>query len=123
MSNYFRNRLESFKYAFKGIQTLFSETPNATIHLVMAILAVIFGFILSVSPSEWIAICIVIGFVFALEAVNTALENLSDVACNKEIHPTIKKVKDLAAASVLLAAIAALVVGTIIFLPKLISLI
>lgn len=123
MSNYVNNRLKSFKYAFQGIVTLFRETPNAAIHLVLAILAVLLGFILSISPVEWIAICIVIGLVFALEAVNTALENLSDFACNKETHPAIKKAKDLGAASVLLAAIAAFIVGLIVFLPKLISLI
>lgn len=123
MSNYVNNRLKSFKYAFQSIVTLFRETPNANIHLVLAILAVLLGFILSISPVEWIAICIVIGLVFALEAVNTALENLSDFACNKEIHPVIKKAKDLGAAAVLLAAIAAFIVGLIVFLPKLISLI
>lgn len=123
MSKYLNNRLNSFKYAFKGISTLFRETPNAIIHLISAIIAVILGFILSISATEWVAICIVIGLVFALEAVNTSLENLSDFACKKEIHPAIKKVKDLAAAGVLLAAIAAFIVGIIIFLPKLLSLI
>lgn len=123
MSKYINNRLNSFKYAFQGIAMLFRETPNAIIHLVLAIIAVILGFILSISATEWIAVCIVIGLVFALEAVNTALENLSDYACKKEIHPAIKKTKDLAAAGVLLAAIAALIVGIIIFLPKLLSLI
>ncbi len=123
MNNYANNRLKSFKYAFQGIATLFRETPNAAIHLVLTILAVLLGFILSISPVEWIAICIVIGLVFALEAVNTALENLSDFACKKETHPAIKKAKDLGAAAVLLAAIAAFIVGLIVFLPKLISLI
>lgn len=122
MSNYTKKRLLSFKYAFEGIRTLFVETPNAQIHLFMAILAVALGFFLKIARSEWLAVIIVIGLVFAMEGVNTAIENLSDFACDKEIHPTIKKVKDLAAGAVLIMAIAALVVGIVVFLPKIIDL-
>lgn len=121
MSNYLRRRILSFKYAFRGVQTLFFETPNALIHLILAILAVIMGILFNISQSEWLAIIVVIGLVFAMEAMNTAIETLSDYACKKEIHPAIKKVKDLAATSVLLAAIAALIVGIIVFLPKIIQ--
>lgn len=121
MGNYLKQRILSFKYAFRGIRTLFSETPNALIHLIIAILAVVLGFLLRISPTEWLAVIIVIGAVFAMEAANTAVETLSDYACKKEIHPAIKKVKDLAAAGVLLTAIAALIVGMIVFLPKIIQ--
>lgn len=122
MDNYLRRRILSFKYAFRGVRTLFSETPNALIHLILAVLAVIMGFLFNISQTEWMAIIIVIGLVFAMEAINTAVETLSDYACNKKRHPAIKKVKDLAAAGVLLAAISALIVGIIVFLPKIIAL-
>jgi len=56
-----------------------------------------------------------------LEAINSALETLADYACNREIHPLIKKGKDLAAGGVLIAALTALVVGVVVFLPKIIA--
>ncbi|NMB50395.1 MAG: diacylglycerol kinase family protein [Bacteroidales bacterium] len=122
MNSYLKNRLQSFRYAFRGLRTLFEETPNARIHSVMALLAVALGFWLHISTTEWLAICIVIGMVLALEAMNTAIEMLSDFASQRQMHPMIKKVKDAAAASVLIAAIAALAVGILVFLPKLIAL-
>jgi len=119
--NYIKKRIQSFGYAFQGLGTLFRETPNAQIQLIAAIVAVTMGFVLHISTEEWLAVIIVIGLVLALEALNSSLETLADYACNKEIHPLIRKVKDLAAAGVLLAALAALVVGIVLFLPKIIS--
>lgn len=80
------------------------------------------GFLFQISSVEWLAIIIVIGMVFALEAMNTAIETLADFACDKKRHPLIKIVKDVSAAGVLLAAIAALFVGIVVFLPKIIGL-
>lgn len=116
--SYIKKRIRSFAYAFSGLRSLFKETPNALIHLIATIFAVSLGFIYKISNNEWLAIIIVIGAVFSMEAINTALERLSDYTCNKEIHPAIKKVKDISAAAVLIAALAALAVGIIIFLPK-----
>ncbi|MGI6048955.1 MAG: diacylglycerol kinase family protein [Petrimonas sp.] len=121
MSNFFKKRVHSFKYAFQGVATLFRETPNAIIHLIMAILAILLGIFFSISTTEWLAIIIVIGLVFAFEAINTSIETLSDFVC-KQRNEAIKKVKDLVAAGVLVAAIAALATGILIFLPKIIEL-
>lgn len=118
MHPYIQKRILSFKYAFRGIKILISGTPNARIHAVLALLAISLGFVFRISPTEWIVICIAIGLVFAMEAINTAIETLADYACNKQIDSRIAKAKDLAAAGVLMAAIAALVVGIIVFLPK-----
>jgi diacylglycerol kinase len=120
MHSYFQKRILSFKYAFRGIKVLIGGTPNARIHAVLTLLAISLGFVFRISPTEWIMICIAIGLVFAMEAMNTALETLADYACNKQIDNRIAKAKDLAAAGVLMAAIAALAVGIIIFLPKII---
>ena len=111
----------SFKYAFQGVATLFRETPNAVIHLILAISAILMGFMFSISTAEWLAVTVVIGLVLALEAVNTSIETLADLV-SKERNATIKKVKDLAAAGVLLAAMASLAVGVLVFLPKIIEL-
>lgn len=113
-----KRRLQSFMYAFQGVRELFRDTPNARIELLVAAIAIILGVVLRISTGEWIAIVILIGVVFAMEAINTAIETLADYACDGKIHPAIRKAKDLAAAGVLLVAIASLVVGFIIFLPK-----
>ncbi|MCE5206611.1 MAG: diacylglycerol kinase family protein [Porphyromonadaceae bacterium] len=117
---YLKNRIRSFSYAFSGLRLLFRETPNALIQLIIAITAVVTGFALHISSAEWLAVILAIGLVLALEAINSALETLADYACHEEIHPVIKKVKDLAAAGVLIAALAALAVGLVVFLPKII---
>lgn len=70
---------------------------------------------------EWIAIAIVSGSVWATEALNTALERLSDHVC-PEKHPAIQQTKDMAAAAVLITAIVALIVGSVIFIPKVVKL-
>ena len=70
---------------------------------------------------EWVAVAFAIGLVFSGEIFNSAIEDLSDVVC-PERDDRIKKVKDLAAAAVLVNAITALAVGLLVFLPKIIAL-
>lgn len=120
--SYIKERLLSFKHAINGVVILFRKTPNAKIQLALAVAVILLGILLGISKMEWIAVIIVIGFVLAMEAFNTSLERLSDYTCNKKYHPLIKTVKDLAAAAVLIAAITALIIGIIIFLPKIINL-
>lgn len=113
-----RKRLKSFKYAFDGLKVLIKEEHNARIHLIIAILAVIAGFVLKISPGEWLAICILIGLILAMEIFNSVIENICD-HISPEWNPTIKKIKDLMAAAVLIVAIIAVICGIIIFAPKL----
>jgi diacylglycerol kinase (ATP) len=110
------SRLKSFSHAFRGIWTLFREEPNARIHLVAAVVAVGLGLYLGITRMEWIAILGVIALVFSAELINTAIEQLADVV-SPEFHPKIKLVKDLAAAAVLVFAIFALCVASLIFTP------
>lgn len=114
----FRKRLRSFAYAFNGIRLLIQNEPNAWIHCAAAISAVALGFVLQISRLEWITIVVVIGMVLAAEAVNSSIEALADLV-SPEYNEAIKRTKDLAAGAVLLVAIAAAVVGCIIFIPKL----
>jgi diacylglycerol kinase len=114
-----KKRLMSFKYAFNGLKTLIKEEYNARIHVAIAICTVLAGFFFKISGSEWIAITFCIGMVMALEMINSAMENLADFV-SPEKHDKIKKIKDLAAGAVLLAAVVAVVVGLIVLLPKII---
>jgi diacylglycerol kinase (ATP) len=115
-----KERIKSFNYAFAGLKTLFVEEHNARIHLVSAVIAIALGFVFKISFNEWISLIVVMGLVFICELINTSLEAMADFA-SLEKHPQIKKVKDLAAASVLISAIVALLVGIIIFCPKIIN--
>lgn len=112
-------RITSFYYAFKGVADVLRTQINMRIHLMAALTAIVLGIVLNISTLEWIAICICIGMVMALEAMNTAVEYLTDLV-SPEYHPLAGKAKDAAAAAVLLAAMAALVVGWVVFGPKLV---
>jgi len=113
----FRERLAGFRCAFNGLKILINEEHNALIHLFVACCVVIAGFVFQISKNEWIAIIFCIGLVIALELINSAIENTADFV-SKERSETIKKIKDLSAGAVLVAAIASAVIGLIVFLPK-----
>ncbi len=110
-------RMRSFGYAFDGLRYLFSHEGNAKLHLLATLLVVAAGFIFGISAGEWVAIVICIGAVISAEGMNTALEKLCDKV-SPERDPLIKIAKDVAAGSVLMLAIASVVVAMLIFIPK-----
>ena len=114
--------MHSFKYAFNGLRILLNGEHNSWIHLFVTVCVLVAGFVFKISNGEWIAVIFCIGMVFALELVNTAIENMADFV-SKEYHESIKKIKDLAAGAVLVGAIVATAIGLIIFLPKILELI
>jgi len=111
-----KERLNSFKYAIKGIGLLFTE-PNAKIHLGFTFLTLAGGFFFSVNQMEWCILIIAIAMVLAAEAMNTAIEYLTDLVSPNH-HPLAGKTKDVAAGAVLILAIGAAIVACIIFIPK-----
>ena len=111
------NRIRSFGYAFNGLKILFKEEHNARVQLFAAMAVVIAGFVFNISNTEWVAIVFAIGFVLAMEAINSAIEGLADFV-SPEKHEMIKKVKDLSAAGVLISALTASIIGLFVFLPK-----
>lgn len=113
-------RGNSFTYAFEGIRAFFREEHNALLHLAATVLVVLLSFIFPVSGTEAIALVLVTGFVWAAELFNTAIEKMTDLF-TKERHPSVKYIKDISAAAVLVAALAAGLTGAIIFIPKIIS--
>lgn len=114
----FRKRLRSFRYAFNGIRLLVTKEHNAWIHCFAAVCVVIAGILLEISKMEWIACVSMIGAVMAAEAINSAVEAMADFM-SPQYSEAIKRTKDLAAGAVLLLAIAAAIVGGIVFFPKL----
>lgn len=114
------DRLKSFNYAFNGLKILIQEEHNARIHFFVALIVIIGGFIYSISSMEWIIVIFAIGFVIAFELINTAIEQIANFI-SPEKHESIKRIKDIAAAAVLISVITAILIGFIIFLPKIFS--
>ena len=114
-------QLKTFRYAFQGLQWFFTSEIKAKIHSVCGLAAIILGVILKISLTEWMLIAIAIGLVFITEIINTGIELMVDEWV-KEQNTAAGRIKDLAAGAVLIAAIVSLVIGVIVFLPKLIEL-
>jgi len=117
----FRKRIISFKYAFNGLKILIIEEHNSRIHIFASLCVLIAGFLFRISISEWIAVIFCIGLVIALELINSAIENIADFVSPKQ-DTKIKKIKDLSAGAVLFSAIISVIIGLIVFLPKIVAL-
>ncbi len=113
---------EKFLNAFRGFYVLSKTTRHLFIHLTSALVVIVFGFYFKVSSLEWIALIFAIGFVLVTEALNTAIEIDMDLT-SPEYHPYARDTKDVAAAAVLLSVFVAIIIGLIIFLPKVLNLI
>lgn len=113
-----RKRLKSFRFAFNGIRLLITREHNAWIHCFAAVCVITAGCTIGLSATEWIAITFAIGMVLAAEAVNSSIEALADLV-SPGYNEAIKRTKDLAAGAVLILALAAAIIGLIIFIPKL----
>lgn len=108
----------SFKYAFEGIFAALKEEPNIKFHLTATLLVIVIGFLLKISRTDWMLIILLIGLVISVELTNTAIEAVVDSFTEQE-HPQAKLAKDISAGAVLVAAVAAAIAGTIIFIPYL----
>lgn len=113
--------LRSFRYAFAGLWTLIRTQRNARIHFALTGLVVLLGLVSGLSRAEWMALVLTIALVLAAEAFNTAIESLVDLV-SPAPHPLARQSKDIGAGAVLLTVIAAVVVGALIFLPRLLRL-
>jgi len=107
-------RAKSFTYATRGIYIFIKTTHNAWVHLVILAIAIALGVYFDITHIEWMMLTLAGGFVLVTEALNTAIEidiNLT----SPEYHPYARDTKDVAAGAVLIAAIAASIIGLLIF--------
>ena len=111
--------LNSFGYAVKGLKIVLRSQQNIWIHLTIACIVVVSGFSAKLSATEWCIIVLAIFLVLAMETVNSAIEKLVDFI-SPGFHEQAGMVKDISAAAVLITAIGAVIVGFIIFIPRLI---
>ncbi len=116
-----KKKSASFKYAFRGFRIAFIEESNFQIQIAIAIIAVVLGLYFDIDTFEWLIVIGITGLVLTAELFNTALEELCDML--KPHHdPHVGKIKDLAASAVLTASSIALLIGAIIFIPKILAL-
>ncbi len=118
MTRWFASVLRSFGPALAGLAWALKTQRNLQVHAIATVLAVGFGVWLQLAAWEWCVVLLAVGLVWAAELLNTAIEVLAD-RVSKEREEPIRRVKDAAAAGVLVAALAALGVGLVVFLPKL----
>lgn len=115
-------RIASFGYAWKGIKSFVSKEPNAWIHCSAIGLVTIAGFFFGITRTEWMIIILCFGVVLAAEGFNTAIERLVNLV-SPQHHPIAGDVKDIAAGAVLICAVAAAIIGVIIFMPYVLAVI
>ncbi|MEG3343994.1 diacylglycerol kinase family protein [Streptococcus suis] len=121
--NRWKNRelMASLDFAMSGLLTAFKEERNMRKHLASAILVVLAGLIFQVSVTEWLFLLLSISLVIAFEIVNSAIENVVDLASDYHFSMLAKNAKDMAAGAVLFVSGFALLTGLIIFVPKILD--
>ncbi|MHC0035872.1 diacylglycerol kinase family protein [Pseudoneobacillus sp. C159] len=112
--------VETFRFALEGIHNAFIQEKNFRFHIVFSIIVILLSFVLSISKTEWMFILICIGGMVILELINTAIERIVDLVTS-DYHPLAKQAKDIAAGAVLIFACLSVIIGLIIFIPKLLS--
>ncbi|UOE95675.1 diacylglycerol kinase family protein [Alkalihalobacillus sp. LMS39] len=112
--------LRSFVYAWSGLRYVLVNEQNMRIHLLIGTVIIFVSFMLDVSKLEKVILLLVIGVVFSLEVMNTAIERTIDFVTN-EYHPLAKIAKDIAAAAVFVFSLIAVIIGLIILLPPLLA--
>jgi diacylglycerol kinase (ATP) len=113
-----RARVRSFRFALEGIAAFFQSEHNAWLHFMATIAVFTLATLVGVTKTEWLALVFAIAFVWVAEIFNTCIERMMDFISDQRLKE-IKLIKDLAAGAVLVAAITALAVGAIVFIPKL----
>ena len=114
----FTGRIRSLGHAIRGVLRMVRCQHNAWIHAAATIVVFVAAFALRISAADWCWIILATSIVWTAEALNTAFEFLADAA-SPGFHPLIRDAKDVAAGAVLLTAIAAAIIGGIVFWPYL----
>jgi diacylglycerol kinase (ATP) len=115
--HFISKRIKSIRYAFNGALLLLKTEASIKIQFVIALIITALGFYYNISTTEWIVQILAIGLVMSIEGLNTAIEKISDFI-HPEHNSKIGFIKDIAAGSVFIASVFAILIGCIIYLPK-----
>ena len=117
-----RNKWRNARAAFRALGMLAREETSFQMQLFSGVITIAISYLLRISHVEWLIVILTIGMVLATESINTAIEELCDHVTPEE-HAHIGKIKDLAATAIALIQIAALIIGCIIFIPRILALV
>ena len=115
--NFFKGRLRSLIFALRGAWLLVTTEHSIMVQISIAVIMTVVGFIVQLSAIEWMFQLMAIGLVLVAESLNTGLEKLSDFI-HPDYHKRIGFIKDISAGAATFAAIIAIIIGLIIYLPK-----
>lgn len=115
-NTFFTGRLKSVNYAFKGAVKLIATEHSIMVQFSIGILISIAGFYFGISKTEWLFQTLAIGLVMSIEGLNTAVEKIADFI-HPNYHERIGFIKDIAAGAVFFAALTAIAIGLIIYIP------
>ena len=113
-----RDLVSSLEFALTGILTAIKEERNMQKHAVTALVVILAGLVFQVSRIEWLFLLMSIFLVVAFEIINSAIENVVDLASHYHFSMLAKKAKDMAAGAVLVVSLLAAVIGALIFIPR-----
>ena len=116
-SNFILNRIKAVKYAAKGFWILITSEKSIIAQVIISLIMTIFGFVMQISATEWMFQFFAIGLVLVAESLNTAIEKMADFI-HPEYHKQIGRIKDISAGAAFFAAIFAVIIGLIIYIPK-----
>ena len=116
-NTFLKGRLKSVGFALKGAYNLITTEHSVMVQSSLAVLMIIAGFYFHISREEWMLQILAFGLVLSVESLNTAVEKIADFI-HPEFHDRIGFIKDIAAGGVMFAALAAIAVGLLIYVPK-----
>lgn len=117
VGNFILNRLKAVKFAAIGFWILITTENSIITQVIIAVLITILGFLMHLSVTEWLFQTLAIGLIFVAESLNTAIEKIADFV-HPEYHKQIGHIKDISAGAAFFAAIFAIIIGLIIYIPK-----
>ena len=115
--SFLKGRIRSLKFAFKGAYLLITTEHSIMVQFSLGIIMTILGFVMHISATEWMFQLLAVGMVLVAESLNTGIEKLCDFV-HIDYHERIGFIKDISAGAATFAAIIALIIGCIIYIPK-----
>lgn len=116
-TSFLSGRIKSIRYAVKGAYKLVTTEHSVMVQSSLAIIMIVAGFLFEIDRYEWMMQILAFGLVLGIESLNTAVEKIADFI-HPEFHDKIGFIKDIAAGAVMFAAIAAIAIGLLIYIPK-----
>jgi diacylglycerol kinase (ATP) len=118
-NTFFTGRLKSVNYAIRGAIKLITTEHSVMVQFSLGIIMVLAGIFFQITATEWLFQTLAIGLVMSVEGLNTAIEKIADFI-HPDYHERIGFIKDIAAGAVFFAAITAIIIGLIIYMPKIV---